>query len=673
MRDYKEVTDAVLRRRDEQIAKDKRRAVIIKRCAAAAAACFAAAVVGTGVVKHDRNIFTQPEITNVPPTEITTSSDDKSITTTYKPNSDTKITTALTETAAENTRYRAEKIVTSSAKNDAICTVTSMNKRADTVCQSSAGTSSVRTAAQQTADMTETQVIVPLHEERVDMQRIPAFLSALTASMSAVIPNSNTEYLVNNDRYPNQKNGIENIRRGELLTDLNADGSFDLTDCLMLSLYCMDSGEKGTSDNGIQIPKDVSRRIADCADYNGDGTIGYDDAYVLICDYLLNNRIKYNDVDPKSYDPSFNGSINLPWIYDSNETSFARMVSDLSHQLLLDRYIIEDMVNKNIIDLDVNEDGITDIVDFAYLKINGENYLDSYIVPVEGGFATAPRPHTIELPENIRENCDTVYYARPFMYYDNSYEVSRFISGLEDYFASHMILMPEYFENDYYEGIIRYAGEYTIGDNLYHSAVEIGVIPENDSYFRFDNDIFENGFKAYYENVLSGKQKAPDLNKDGKTDRKDYDLAYAYIFEVAANNDEDSLDMPVSVWNNINTNCDFNQNGTSGDIYDIFIVQMYVLLTEEPSTNGNSGNDSLINEGSSSDTELYCSGDVNCDGVVDMADAVMIMQYLSNPSKFPISDCGRINGNVSESGYGITVSDVTAIQQYLLNNNQSIN
>ena len=30
-------------------------------------------------------------------------------------------------------------------------------------------------------------------------------------------------------------------------------------------------------------------------------------------------------------------------------------------------------------------------------------------------------------------------------------QVNLFISGLEKYFASHMILMPEYFNNDYYE------------------------------------------------------------------------------------------------------------------------------------------------------------------------------------------------------------------------------
>ena len=59
-------------------------------------------------------------------------------------------------------------------------------------------------------------------------------------------------------------------------------------------------------------------------------------------------------------------------------------------------------------------------------------------------------------------------------------------------------------------------------------------------------------------------------------------------------------------------------------------------------------------------------GDVNCDGNVDMSDAVLIMQMLSNPSQFQITNDGRYNGDVSENGNGITNMDALAIQKYLL-------
>ena len=65
-------------------------------------------------------------------------------------------------------------------------------------------------------------------------------------------------------------------------------------------------------------------------------------------------------------------------------------------------------------------------------------------------------------------------------------------------------------------------------------------------------------------------------------------------------------------------------------------------------------------------------GDTNCDGQVDMADAVLIMQALANPNKYGINgtadNClteqGKINGDVD--GNGLTVGDAQAIQKKLL-------
>jgi hypothetical protein len=75
-------------------------------------------------------------------------------------------------------------------------------------------------------------------------------------------------------------------------------------------------------------------------------------------------------------------------------------------------------------------------------------------------------------------------------------------------------------------------------------------------------------------------------------------------------------------------------------------------------------------------------GDSNCDGSVDMADAVMIMQALANPNKYGIDGTaehhltkqGKLNGDMN--GDGLTVGDAQAIQLKLLgldddNNNNS--
>ena len=66
-------------------------------------------------------------------------------------------------------------------------------------------------------------------------------------------------------------------------------------------------------------------------------------------------------------------------------------------------------------------------------------------------------------------------------------------------------------------------------------------------------------------------------------------------------------------------------------------------------------------------------GDSNCDGTVDMGDAVLIMQALANPNKYGlkgtdskhITEEGAANADV-EGGNGLSNNDAQAIQLYLL-------
>ena len=70
----------------------------------------------------------------------------------------------------------------------------------------------------------------------------------------------------------------------------------------------------------------------------------------------------------------------------------------------------------------------------------------------------------------------------------------------------------------------------------------------------------------------------------------------------------------------------------------------------------------------------YKKGDANCDGNVDMSDAVIIMQSLANPDKYGengtdklhITQQGKLNGDVETSSKGLTSNDALEIQKYLL-------
>ena len=68
----------------------------------------------------------------------------------------------------------------------------------------------------------------------------------------------------------------------------------------------------------------------------------------------------------------------------------------------------------------------------------------------------------------------------------------------------------------------------------------------------------------------------------------------------------------------------------------------------------------------SSNPSATLIGDTNEDEEVNLADAVLIMQNLANPTKYKITEQGKINGDVDETGDGITPNDAFKIQQYVL-------
>ena len=72
------------------------------------------------------------------------------------------------------------------------------------------------------------------------------------------------------------------------------------------------------------------------------------------------------------------------------------------------------------------------------------------------------------------------------------------------------------------------------------------------------------------------------------------------------------------------------------------------------------------NDNGGSVKEATVWGDANCDGNVNLGDAVLIMQSISNPSAFQLTDQGKVNADVYQNGSGITTQDATSIQKFLL-------
>ncbi len=71
---------------------------------------------------------------------------------------------------------------------------------------------------------------------------------------------------------------------------------------------------------------------------------------------------------------------------------------------------------------------------------------------------------------------------------------------------------------------------------------------------------------------------------------------------------------------------------------------------------------------------MVTPGDTNCDGVVELADAILVMQSLANPDKYGMTGTaekhltkqGKANADVAGNSNGITSDDALAIQEYLL-------
>ena len=71
---------------------------------------------------------------------------------------------------------------------------------------------------------------------------------------------------------------------------------------------------------------------------------------------------------------------------------------------------------------------------------------------------------------------------------------------------------------------------------------------------------------------------------------------------------------------------------------------------------------------------MVTPGDTNCDGTVELADAILIMQALANPNKYGLTGSderhltgqGKANGDVTGNKDGLTSDDALTIQMYLL-------
>ena len=116
-----------------------------------------------------------------------------------------------------------------------------------------------------------------------------------------------------------------------------------------------------------------------------------------------------------------------------------------------------------------------------------------------------------------------------------------------------------------------------------------------------------------------------------------------------------SNDVTYSIYTNTFKNGEtvvLGDNGTNYNVinYAVFGTKLDETIQTETTTE------------TPSENPLY--GDANCDKRVSISDAVAILQYVANSSKFPLSEQGMDNADVYKRGNGISGQDALSIQKY---------
>lgn len=332
-------------------------------------------------------------------------------------------------------------------------------------------------------------------------------------------------------------------------------------------------------------------------------------------------------------------------------------------------------------DLDVNGSGEYDIEDFMDIVVYVSNHNDFWIW--RDGTSREDTDHheyALKLDDEVEDRCDELvrsyesvfHYAVPAMSDKDDWT---FYYYCLSYFFESNEYKEEYADYDFYVDLNEGTRLYTVS-TVVEQYVDLVHPEENNEVF--SDAVFQKAFKAYIKDVEDEKRSEPDVNMDGVFD--EYDYIYINLYSSYLYNGPD-IDLPGlsygrkltdDIISNIGTSCDYSLNGKSGDIYDIMIVECYCMLkgkmypevTAEDYFNEKQKLQSYTSLLGEMDVER--NGDANCDGGVDMADTVKIMQSLANPDKYELSVLGSFNGDVSETGNGITVSDALGVQKKLL-------
>ncbi|MDE5558695.1 MAG: hypothetical protein K2J32_13595 [Ruminococcus sp.] len=530
------------------------------------------------------------------------------------------------------------------------------------------------------------------NERNLNMKKLTSFISALTISFSAMPTISNASgvpFSVNPQRYWHGEDKIfAKMESGELDVDINGNGEFDIMDCYLLDSYI--SEYYSYKEN---IDPSIIQRIESIADYNEDGVVDFDDTLSVMRYFIVSGNIRTEYLDPAYYDPDIepltteDDLINFGKYKEIQAYVFPMRMFYHVNYLNAEYYLIDELYQSGTIDLDINGNGQLDVDDIYCMSVFFTEKIDSEVTK------------QILTEEEYQKCWDfSFHYSEhlvPHHYYGPDMQVQ-----VASYILNHIEVKPEYFTIAYYKkNIDNYVPKYCTAEVMRTAALQIGIEVsdnigptydiENDRNF-FNMDIFNSFFESFCSDIENGIRPVPDVNLDGVVNYTDYFDMSIYWSDIMKGFGAERSILPEETWNTIDKYYGI-PNDDSPTLYELTAAQLYIMEhtdeIEDMDSVYNAYVESLIKSNESNfepfnynkdvqillDSDTKRSGDANDDGRVNMADAVLIMQSLSNPSEYKLTEKGKFNADVCDTGDGITAKDALQIQLWAINASELIN
>ena len=700
MKSYEDTIACVFVKGDAIIECKRKRARRIKKISCTVS-CLCAAIIICVFAVHDLMKNNQPILPNDDEIIVTETVTDQQVTTTQPVEEDTAIHTSSPHTTASPEKNGAGTTNTA-VKDSGKSTVTaasqnsSANAKVSTVLIKDP---SLNNGSSKPNANSDASIIAPGDERSLEMKKLSAFALSFITALSAMPmeASANDNYrLYSQNSF--DKEIIAQVAQGE--TDLNGDGKFDIDDCYKLFAYT----------DGYIVDDATKERIERYADYDHDGSVTwFSDALLMLKYYLMTKPLDTSVFNMDNYEelpPSEEiQKIHEQTIADGYEVHPNSYYFTMNLKTYMRYYgtgygFFADMVKDGDISPDVNGDGVFDIKDCVDYEIFLENllYNDTALY--------AKYQNMVDGVINWREGDEGEFYAiNPTIQGGESWQPCTFdiitlpeatVKRCADVFSklgpyggqfsgrymaySYLLDNPldtEYFLTDYYEKFYEGASNYDI-NAAFVFAARTG---ENIEYFgNFDKTKFSNDFKKYCKDIEDGKLEEPDLNFDGKVDVFDYDIAMWRVrctflpdwHDTEGMFTDEENELREKQYEYFKTKCDVNGDGKYGDTYDMLLMECYMMLKNDDIFNKNANEEFNISQEYTSsfallnDIDIERNGDANLDGGMDMGDVVYIMQSQANPDKYELTDKGKFNADLYETGNGITVNDALQVQKELL-------